>query len=99
MPQIALSNFADFAAMSEDDKILSMAIYVAQSETSDISTKNLLATIKNKPLRRWRVLRQLRAELESEGLLVSGQAINWEAIGDFFVKIAPIIFEIIKMFL
>lgn len=95
MPSI----FQDYTQMSDDNRLIAMAVAVANTQTDDATTQALIETIKNKPLRRWRFLRQIRAELIAEGLIVEGQAWDWEAIGDFFVKIAPIIFEIIKMFL
>ena len=94
-----MSQFVDYSLMSTDERIMAMAVVVAQTETQDTTTQSLLETIKNKPLRRRRALREIKAELVSEGLLVEGQAIDWEKIGDFLVKIAPIIFEIIRMFL
>ena len=49
-----------------------------------------------RPLLRFFVLRQI----EREYLAVSGQGrIDWDAIGDFLVKIAPIIIELIKLFM
>lgn len=51
-----------------------------------------IAAFENRPLVRWRVLLMARREARAAG-------INWEGIGDFLVKIAPILIELIKMFL
>ena len=51
-----------------------------------------LEALDRRPLLRWYVLRRVESEMRAEG-------INWEAIGDFIVKIAPIILEILMRFL
>ena len=56
----------------------------------------LITALNSRPVLRWFALLVVRRELAGAGL--AGK-IDWEAIGDFLIKIAPIIFEIIKMFL
>lgn len=51
-----------------------------------------IKALENRPLIRFFVMRKINQEMRAQG-------INWDAIGDFLVKIAPIILEIIKMFL
>lgn len=52
----------------------------------------MLSALENRPLIRWFVMRKIEDEMKAAG-------VNWEAIGDFIVKIAPVIFEILKMFI
>lgn len=72
----------------------------AASEYSTFSVdegKSAVDTLRKRPMVRWFVLRAIKREMAAEGMNTA--LIDWEAIGDFLVKIAPIIFEIIKMFL
>ena len=57
---------------------------------------DMITALNSRPVLRWFALLVVRRELAGAGL--AGQ-IDWEAIGDFLIKIAPIIFEILKMFL
>jgi len=82
----------DDAALAALEKALS-SVY----PNEDIS--GLIAKLRRRPLVRWIVLRSVRQEASAEGLVSAQGQIDWEAIGDFLVKIAPIIFEILKMFL
>ena len=57
---------------------------------------HLIDTLQRRPLLRFFVL----LKVEDEARAATGQGrIDWDAIGDFLVKIAPIIMEIIKLFL
>lgn len=51
-----------------------------------------ITAFETRPLVRWRVLLMARREARAAG-------INWDGIGDFLVKIAPILIELLKMFL
>lgn len=65
----------------------------------DVEANQMLDVLERRPLVRWFVLRAIRQEIVAAGLVTATGQIDWEAIGDFLVKIAPIIFEILKMFL
>lgn len=82
-----------------DDRLLELAIQAASTQTEEASTLASIQAIRKKPLRKWFLLRKLKAELDAEGIVYRGNAIDWDKIGDFLLKIAPIIMEIIKMFL
>lgn len=53
---------------------------------------NLTRELRFRPLLRLAVMRAVEEEMSVAG-------INWDAIGDFLTKIAPLIIEIIKMFM
>lgn len=82
----------------EDVKMLSL-IDSAIMGTNSVSASACSRLLKTRWLVRWFVLRKIRNELEAAGLYVEGQAIDWDAIGDFIVKIAPIILEFLSLFL
>lgn len=88
----------------QDNALLSLierALVVhAESEVSTFSKEEAQAVnsaMTNRPLVRWLTLRIVRKELSEAGY--STNAIDWESIGDFLVKIAPIIFEFLRMFM
>lgn len=82
-----------------DDRLLELAITAASTQTDESSVLASIQSFRRKPLRKWFLLRKIKAELDAEGIVYRGTAIDWDKIGDFLLKIAPIIMEIIKMFL
>ncbi len=58
-----------------------------------------LAKVRKSRLRSRLFVRDFLEEAEASGVVVEKQEINWEAIGDFIVKIAPVIMEILMLFL
>ena len=65
----------------------------------DQQALSLLDKLERRPLVRWFVLRSIRQEIVAAGLVTASGQIDWESIGDFIIKIAPIIIEILLMFL
>lgn len=68
-----------------------VSTYATANDYSQEELNKLLDSLDRRPLVRFFVIRAVEDEMRAEG-------INWDAIGDFLVKIAPIIIEIIKMF-
>lgn len=52
----------------------------------------LIREFQRRPLLRICVMRMIEKEMAAAG-------VDWDAIGDFLVKIAPLIFEFLKMFM
>ena len=88
---------ANFFRPRGDDAKLIAEMRVAFA--NDAEANAMLDVLERRPLVRWFVLRAIRQEIVAAGLVKANGQIDWEAIGDFLVKIAPIIFEILKMFL
>lgn len=63
------------------------------------SERNALSILQRRPLVNFFVIRQVEKELEEAGLLNNPNNIDWDAIGDFILKIAPLIFELIELFM
>lgn len=59
----------------------------------------LLKKLSRRPLVRWFVLRKIKQEAVAANAVPSLGAVDWEALADFLKAIAPIIVEILKMFL
>lgn len=90
---------AQFLRRNDDDRALA-AIEAALISTGrdPAEVSELMNKLRRRPVIRWFVLKAVREEVIAAGLAGSGQ-IDWEAIGDFIAKIAPIIIEILMMFL
>lgn len=71
---------------------LSLESYCTTSGVDAAETAKMIQALQRRPLLRFIVLRTVEDEMAAAG-------INWEGIGDFLVKIAPIIFELIKLFM
>ena len=87
-----------FFRVSEEDQKLIDAICVSVNTIHTVSSEDVRDyrhALERRPLYRFFVLTAVRRELASAGI----SAIDWEGIGNFFVKIAPILLEILKMFL
>lgn len=72
----------------------------AASESSTLAVgeeKQILEALENRPMLRIYVNLAVRREARRNGVRLKG--IDWEGFRDFFVAIAPIIIEIIKMFM
>lgn len=82
-----------------ETKLLSLAVSSVQSLASTQEEAKSLSKLADRPLVSWYVLRRLKQELDTAGIKYEGTAIDWDKIGDFIVKIAPILFELFKMFL
>lgn len=82
-----------------ESKLFDLALEAAQTAASAEGVQGAaerLNILRRAPIRRAFFLRQLKEELEAEGLeFTTVGAINWEAIGQFFVKYGPIILQII----
>lgn len=72
-----------------------------ESGEVDESTANMLVDrLANRPLLCWFVLRQIRKEAAAAGYQVPQQGrVDWEALGEFIKTIAPVILEILMLFL
>lgn len=87
-----------FFRVSDEDKKLIDAICVSVNTIHEVSAedaRDYRQALERRPLYRFFVLSAVRRELASAGI----SAIDWDGIGDFLVKIAPILLEILKMFL
>ena len=84
---------------SNESKLLELALEAAQVASAAEGVQGVaerLNILRRAPIRRAFFLRQLKEELEVEGIeFPSVGAINWEAIGQLFVKYGPIILQII----
>lgn len=59
----------------------------------------LLKKLDRRPLIKWFVLRKIKQEAVAANAVQSLGAVDWEALAEFLKAIAPIIIEILKMFL
>ena len=82
----------------DDDKALEVLERVLV-EAGYAEAPEMIAKLKRRPLVRCFVLRAIREEVVAGGLATAEGQIDWEAIGEFIKTIAPIIIEIIKMFI
>lgn len=80
-------------------KLLALALSSTQALTTTQEESKSLAKLADRPLVSWYILRRLKQELDTAGIKYEGTAIDWDKIGDFIVKIAPILFELFKMFM
>ena len=97
----AVTALALFRPNKDDEKLLGL---VASSVVTLATTAEEAASISNalmlRPLVQWFVMWKVQQELRQAGLWGPGvREINWQAIADFLIAIAPIIFELIKMFM
>ena len=90
---------ANFLRPRGDDAKILQAMRDAFTQANDTEGVELVNKLERRPLVRWFVIRSVREELAGANLVTAQGQIDWDAIGDFFVKIAPIILEILKMFL
>lgn len=68
----------------------------ADAETVD----SLVDALSRRPLLRWFVMRKIREEANAAGFSVPLQGrVDWEAIAEFIKAIAPVILEILMLFL
>lgn len=88
-----------FRRSENEAKLLSLAATSVQSLASTQEEAKSLASLADRPLASWFILGRLKQELRSAGIEFGGTAIDWDKIGDFIVKITPILFELFKMFL
>ena len=82
-----------------ESKLFELALEAAQTAASADGVQGVaerLNILRRAPIRRAFFLRQLKQELEAEGIEFSSVgAVNWEAIGQFLIKYGPIILQII----
>lgn len=71
----------------------------ASGYVDDETVDRLVDKLESRPLLRWFVLRQIQKEARSAGAMPSGGRIDWAALADFIKEIAPVILEILMMFL
>lgn len=89
-----------FFPTSNERKLLEVAeqsMVKAGCCTAD-EAKAMFDRLNRRPLRRWVILNGLKQEVEVEGFAMQGK-IDWEAIANFIVTIAPVIMEIIMAIL
>ena len=82
-----------------ESRLFELALEAAQTAASADGVQGAaerLNILRRAPIRRAFFLRQLKQELEAEGIEFSPVgAVNWEAIGQFLIKYGPIILQII----
>ena len=88
-----------FLRRKDDGRALEIIEKVLTEQYPDEDIAGLMKKLRRRPMVRWFVLRQLREEVAAAQEGDNAQAIDWENLGDFIVKIAPIILEILMMFL
>lgn len=71
----------------------------ASGMVDDATADQLTDVLRRRPLIRWFVLRQIQKEAIAANAMPSGGRVDWAALADFIKQIAPVIIEILMMFL
>jgi len=71
----------------------------ASGYVDDEQVDALVDKLERRPLIRWWVLRQIQKEAMAAGAMPSSGRVDWAALADFIKQIAPVILEILMLFL
>lgn len=91
-----VAGFFDRSDDSEAIQAIESALVSAGYDPAEVSA--LCDKLRSRLLLRWFVLRYVRGEIAGAGRADKTGRIDWPAISDFLIAIAPIIFELIKLF-